>query len=128
MDVSNDIRAGDDQQVIVAPQLMRVLLVAIAPEVLLSQPEAAAHETQLQCHRPQHQKHYFIQGGAQQSQVLQHDERHDSRLTVEANHMQGCDAITKAFQTMPDTAATCASWIFMMKDAAGHPSKTLLSN
>jgi len=107
VDVGNDIRAGDDQQVIVAPQLMRVLLVAIAPEVLLSQSEAAAHETQLQC---------------------QHDERHDSRLTVEANHMQGCDAITKAFQTMPDTAAMCASWIFMMKDAAGHPSKTLLSN
>jgi len=44
VDVSNDIRAGDDQQVIVAPQLMRVLLVAITPEVLFSQPEAA-HES-----------------------------------------------------------------------------------
>ena len=46
VNVGNDIRAGDDQQVVVAPQLMRVLLVAVAPEVLLSQPETAAHETQ----------------------------------------------------------------------------------
>ena len=53
MDVSNDIRSGDDQQVVVAPQLMRVLLVPITPEVLLSQPEAA-HETQLRCHHYQH--------------------------------------------------------------------------
>ncbi len=45
VDVGNDIRAGDDQQVVVAPQLMRVLLVPVTPEVLLSQPEAAAHES-----------------------------------------------------------------------------------
>ncbi len=44
VDVGDDVRAGDDQQVVVAPQLMRVLLVAITPEVLLSQPKAAAHE------------------------------------------------------------------------------------
>jgi len=43
VDVGDDIRACDDQQVIVAPQLMRVLLVPITPEVLLTQPEAA-HE------------------------------------------------------------------------------------
>ncbi len=41
VDVGDDVRAGDDQQVVVAPQLMRVLLVAITPEVLLSQPEAS---------------------------------------------------------------------------------------
>ena len=40
VDVSNDIRAGDDQQVIVAPQLMGMRLVPLPSEVLLSQPAA----------------------------------------------------------------------------------------
>jgi len=44
VDVSNDVRAGDDQQIVVAPQLVRVLLVPITPEVLLTQPEPAPHE------------------------------------------------------------------------------------
>ena len=38
VDVSDDIRAGDDQQVVVAPQLMGMGLVPLPPEVLLSQP------------------------------------------------------------------------------------------
>ncbi len=81
MDVSDDVRAGDDQQVVIAPQLMRVLLVAITPEVLLSQPESAAYETQLHCHHYQHPVHYLKQGGPWQRQVLPHDRTHASRLT-----------------------------------------------
>ena len=38
VNVSNDIRAGDHQQIIIAPQLMMVILVSLTPEVLLSQP------------------------------------------------------------------------------------------
>ena len=41
VNASNDIRAGDDQQVIVALQLMRMGLVAITSEVLLRQPAIA---------------------------------------------------------------------------------------
>ncbi len=52
VDVSNDIRAGDDQQVVVPPQLMRVLLVPITPEVLLTQPEPP-HESVLYADRQQ---------------------------------------------------------------------------
>ena len=47
VDVCDDVRAGDDQQVIVALQLMRMALVAVTPEVLLCQPEQS-HDTQ-QC-------------------------------------------------------------------------------
>ena len=42
VDVSDDVRAGDDQQVVVAPQLMGMGLVPLPPEVLLSQPAAVA--------------------------------------------------------------------------------------
>ena len=38
MDASNDVGAGDDQQVVVALQLIRMALVPITPEVLLTQP------------------------------------------------------------------------------------------
>ena len=38
VDASNDVGAGDDQQVIVALQLIRMALVTIPPEVLLTQP------------------------------------------------------------------------------------------
>ena len=38
MDVGNDIRAGDNQKVIVAPELMMVALVSLTPEVVLCQP------------------------------------------------------------------------------------------
>ena len=38
MDVSNDIRTCNDQQIIVALQFVRVGLVALASEILLSQP------------------------------------------------------------------------------------------
>ena len=37
VDTSNDVGAGDDQQVVVALQLIRVALVPIPPEVLLTQ-------------------------------------------------------------------------------------------
>ena len=38
VDGSNDVGAGDDQQVIVALQLIRMALVPIPPKVLLTQP------------------------------------------------------------------------------------------
>ena len=38
VDASNDVGAGDDQQVIIALQLIRMALVAIPSEVLLAQP------------------------------------------------------------------------------------------
>ena len=41
VDTSNDVGAGDDQQVVVALELIRVALVLITPEVLLVQPAAA---------------------------------------------------------------------------------------
>ena len=41
VDASNDVGAGDDQQVVVALQLIRMALVPITPEVLLTQPTAA---------------------------------------------------------------------------------------
>ena len=43
VDVSNDIWAGDDQQVIVALQLIRMALVPLSPEVLLTQPAHARY-------------------------------------------------------------------------------------
>ena len=41
VDASNDVRASDDQQIIIALQLIRMALVPIPPEVLLTQPTEA---------------------------------------------------------------------------------------
>ena len=38
VNVCNDVRAGDDQQIIVAPELMMVILIPITPEILFCQP------------------------------------------------------------------------------------------
>ncbi len=48
VDVSNDVWACVDQQVIVAPELMRVRFIAIPSEVLFSQPAAAGHASCVQ--------------------------------------------------------------------------------
>ena len=49
MDASNDVGAGDDQQVVVALQLIRMALVPITPEVLLTQPVHARCIVKLSC-------------------------------------------------------------------------------
>ncbi len=39
MDISNDIRTGNDQKIIIAPQFIWVILVTVAPEILFCQPD-----------------------------------------------------------------------------------------
>ena len=46
VNVRDDVRAGDDQQIVVAPQLMGMILVAIPSEVLLCQPAWHPHPHQ----------------------------------------------------------------------------------
>ena len=66
VDASNDVGAGDDQQVIVALQLIRMALVPITPKVLLTQPVRARCNVkasgQSQC------KGEWVHSGGDQSQ------------------------------------------------------------
>jgi len=39
MDISNDIRTGNDQKIIIAPQFIWMILVTVAPEILFCQPD-----------------------------------------------------------------------------------------